>query len=52
MHDFAKFRNATLAACKALVDAEPDITKYDTIAGDGDCGQCLKAGSQGEFASL
>ena len=25
-------------ACEALVAAEPEITRMDTIAGDGDCG--------------
>lgn len=29
-------------ACKALIQAEPEITKMDTIAGDGDCGLTLK----------
>lgn len=29
-------------ACHGLVAAEPEITKMDTIAGDGDCGLTLK----------
>lgn len=41
-------------ACKALetallriIAAEPDITNYDTIVGDGDCGIGLKRGAEG-----
>jgi triose/dihydroxyacetone kinase / FAD-AMP lyase (cyclizing) len=33
--------------CEAVVKAEPEITRMDTIAGDGDCGLTLKAGAQG-----
>jgi dihydroxyacetone kinase len=29
--------------------AEPEITRLDTIAGDGDCGLTLKAGAEGLF---
>ena len=29
-----------------LIAAEPDITKFDTIVGDGDCGTVLKRGGQ------
>jgi len=29
-------------ACKALVASEPEITRLDSIAGDGDCGLTLK----------
>ncbi|KAG8160754.1 hypothetical protein KVR01_009018 [Diaporthe batatas] len=31
---------------------EPLITKYDTIAGDGDCGETLMAGANGKLALL
>ncbi|KAG0145906.1 hypothetical protein CROQUDRAFT_658166 [Cronartium quercuum f. sp. fusiforme G11] len=41
------FVKAVKAACEALIAAEPEITKYDTIAGDGDCGHTLKAGASG-----
>ena len=30
---------------EALIAAEPDVTKYDTIVGDGDCGIGLKRGA-------
>ena len=35
-----------------LIAAEPDITKYDTMVGDGDCGLCLKAGAEAVLAHL
>jgi len=31
---------------KAVIAAEPDVTKYDTIVGDGDCGIGLKRGAE------
>ena len=30
-----------------VVQDEPQITKYDTIAGDGDCGETLLKGVRG-----
>lgn len=45
--DFALFQKAVTAACETVIKAEPEITKYDTIAGDGDCGLCLKAMASG-----
>jgi len=32
-------------ACQAIIAAEPEITRMDTIAGDGDCGLTLKDGA-------
>lgn len=32
---------------EAVVAAEPDVTRYDTIVGDGDCGIGLKRGAEG-----
>ena len=40
--DSALFKASVEKACKALVAAEPEITRMDTIAGDGDCGLTLK----------
>ncbi|GAA5810487.1 hypothetical protein MFLAVUS_003908 [Mucor flavus] len=34
--------DAIRGAVKAVIEAEPYITSYDTILGDGDCGQTLK----------
>ncbi|KAK1058769.1 dihydroxyacetone kinase Dak1 [Friedmanniomyces endolithicus] len=34
-------------ALEHVIKAEPDITKYDTVVGDGDCGIGLKRGAEG-----
>jgi len=39
-------KEALTAAAKALGEAEPLLTKYDTIVGDGDCGITMKRGSE------
>ncbi|GAA5992031.1 hypothetical protein JCM10908_000706 [Rhodotorula pacifica] len=41
------FLAALESALKSVIAAEPEITRYDTIAGDGDAGLTLKAGAQG-----
>jgi dihydroxyacetone kinase len=37
---------------RRLIKAEPEITKYDTIVGDGDCGVGLKRGAEGRKSGL
>ncbi|KAH8812859.1 Dak1 domain-containing protein, partial [Xylogone sp. PMI_703] len=32
-------------ACNRVVDVEPDLTRWDTIMGDGDCGETFKSGA-------
>jgi dihydroxyacetone kinase len=39
-------------ACATVIAAEPVITRYDQILGDGDCGQTLKAGAEGAIQSV
>jgi triose/dihydroxyacetone kinase / FAD-AMP lyase (cyclizing) len=39
-------------ALRRLIKAEPEITKYDTIVGDGDCGVGLKRGAEGNKSRL
>ncbi|KAK5167818.1 dihydroxyacetone kinase Dak1 [Saxophila tyrrhenica] len=39
-------------ALRKLIAAEPDITKYDTVVGDGDCGIGLKRGAEGILSYL
>ncbi|KAL7787398.1 Dak1 domain-containing protein [Trichoderma ceciliae] len=34
------------SALNSLIVAEPELTKFDTIVGDGDCGLCLKTGAE------
>lgn len=40
--DPAKLDKMLRTACKALVDVEPDLTRWDTVMGDGDCGETVK----------
>ena len=40
--DPKEFIKSIERASNALISAEPDITRMDTIAGDGDCGLTLK----------
>lgn len=46
------FERRIRQACNAIVTAEPEITKMDTIAGDGDCGLTLRSGATGDHPSL
>lgn len=39
-------------ACEAVIAAEPDLTKWDTVMGDGDCGETVKAGATYLLAAL
>ncbi|KAK5118488.1 hypothetical protein LTR62_003003 [Meristemomyces frigidus] len=39
-------RRSIHAGCEAVIAAEPTITEYDTIAGDGDCGYTLRDGAR------
>lgn len=42
----AQVRQRIEAGCNAVIKAEPIITEYDTIVGDGDCGYTLRDGAQ------
>lgn len=44
--DSQAFIAAIQRACDALIKEEPEITRMDNIAGDGDCGLTLKAGAE------
>lgn len=46
------FIKAIQEGCKDVIAAEPDITRYDVIAGDGDCGLTLKAGGEAVLAAI
>ncbi|KAF2845571.1 dihydroxyacetone kinase [Plenodomus tracheiphilus IPT5] len=43
--DFKRVKSTLIVALNRLIAAEPDVTKYDTIVGDGDCGIGLKRGA-------
>ncbi|KAF7983385.1 hypothetical protein HWV62_22391 [Athelia sp. TMB] len=47
-----EFVDAIGRACRNLIAAEPEITRMDTIAGDGDCGLTLKSGASGVLSRL
>ena len=36
---------AVLAVCRKLMEMEPQLTEFDSICGDGDCGLVLKKGA-------
>ncbi|KAI0311745.1 Dak1 domain-containing protein, partial [Amylostereum chailletii] len=40
------FVDAIRRACQAVDQEEPEITRMDTVAGDGDCGLTLQAGAR------
>ncbi|KAH9965626.1 Dak1 domain-containing protein [Lactifluus volemus] len=50
--DEQEFVRAVERACNALDKAEPEITKMDTVSGDGDCGLTLQTGAHGVLALL
>lgn len=47
--DYALTKSALTTALNRLIAAEPDITRYDTIVGDGDCGIGLARGAEGKL---
>ena len=49
--DYALAKTALTNALDCVIAAEPDITNYDTIVGDGDCGIGLKRGAEGMLFS-
>ncbi len=40
-------KSALTEGLERLVAAEPDVTRFDTVVGDGDCGIGLKRGAEG-----
>ena len=44
--DPAQAKKAIEAGLQRLIAAEPEVTRYDTIVGDGDCGTGLKRGAE------
>lgn len=45
-------KNVLIPGLKRLISAEPQITRYDTTVGDGDCGIGLKRGAEAVIALL
>ncbi|KAK0289156.1 hypothetical protein LTR54_011708 [Friedmanniomyces endolithicus] len=50
-HD-AEIRKRIQFGCTAVITAEPTITEYDTIVGDGDCGYTLRDGAKQVLAFI
>ncbi|KAI0343088.1 dihydroxyacetone kinase [Trametopsis cervina] len=50
--DEGQFVEAIIRACNALIREEPEITRMDNIAGDGDCGLTLKGGAEAVLADI
>lgn len=48
--DPTRAKSALRTALERLISVEPDVTKYDTVVGDGDCGIGLKRGAEGELS--
>lgn len=42
---------ALTGGLQRLIAAEPDVTRFDTVVGDGDCGIGLKRGAECEYGS-
>lgn len=47
-----KLERVLRTACDALVASEPDLTRWDTAMGDGDCGETVKTGATSLLAAL
>jgi hypothetical protein len=50
--DPTQAQSALKAGLNRLISVEPDVTKYDTIVGDGDCGIGLKRGAEGKSYNM
>ncbi|KAI8964047.1 dihydroxyacetone kinase [Daldinia sp. FL1419] len=40
------FNDVLASGLRAMIAAEPEVTRYDTVVGDGDCGIGLKRGAE------
>jgi triose/dihydroxyacetone kinase / FAD-AMP lyase (cyclizing) len=45
-------KNAIKSACEAVLQAERAITEFDTVLGDGDCGETFSTGAKGMHTAL
>lgn len=37
---------------QSVIVSEPEVTEYDNVVGDGDCGTTLKRGAEGHFLTV
>lgn len=47
--DLEEVTRCLRAGLEAVIAAESEVTKYDSVVGDGDCGITLKRGAEGQF---
>ncbi|KAI0123063.1 Dak1 domain-containing protein [Xylariales sp. AK1849] len=45
-------QEALIAGLESVIAAEPEVTRFDTVVGDGDCGIGLKRGAEGVLKHL
>lgn len=50
--DSKKYVEILKTGLQAVLDKEPEITRYDTIAGDGDCGETLSNGANAIISGI
>ncbi|KAF5524728.1 Dihydroxyacetone kinase 1 [Colletotrichum aenigma] len=50
--DITVTKSALTSALNHVIAVEPEVTKYDTLVGDGDCGLCLKTSAQAVLAYI
>jgi len=50
--DVETTKTALIEGLERVIAAEPDVTRYDTVVGDGDCGIGLKRGAESILKSL
>ncbi|CAM9253871.1 unnamed protein product [Scytosiphon promiscuus] len=50
--EWSVVEGAVRAAAKALIAAEPELTEWDKIAGDGDCGTTFSRGAEALVTAL
>lgn len=46
--DAKSAQEALIAGLESVIAVEPEVTRFDTVVGDGDCGIGLKRGAEGE----
>ncbi|GAP91416.1 putative dihydroxyacetone kinase [Rosellinia necatrix] len=50
--DATAFTTTLVSGLQALISVEPEVTRYDTVVGDGDCGIGLKRGAEAVLKHL
>ncbi|DBA03448.1 TPA: hypothetical protein N0F65_002856 [Lagenidium giganteum] len=48
----AQLEKCIQAACRALIESEPELTHWDSKVGDGDCGTTFKSASEAILADM